>query len=249
MADDAPNPRVFEGANNPPVPTPYEAIKVHCEDLYMEAKHWLDGGAITSDAEAEAVEKLKTEALKAFNTADDARVTENKPFDDGKTAVQAKYAPLIGNTKAGKAGKGTMVRLQETCKAALEPWRKKKLAEAEAAAELARQEAAKIAAAAAAAVQAAGSNLESREAAEELVAQAGFLAREAGRAERATTTGTGLTTYYEAVITDRREAVLHYMKERPDEFVALVQRLADLDVREGKRTIPGFTVNQGKRAR
>lgn len=235
------------GHNRPPVEAnPFAAIKAHCDDLYMEAQHWLDGGEIASDAEAAAVERLLDEARKAWKAADDARVEENIPFDDGKAAVQEKYAPLIAKTKSVT---GTMVRMQAACLAALDPWRKKKAEEAAAAAEAKRQGAEAAAQAAADAMRASSGNLAEREAAEELVKEAGFAQREAGRAAKAATTGTGLTTYFEAVLTNQRDAVLHYMKDQPGEFVGLCQHLADADVRAGKRQIPGFSVEERKRAR
>jgi hypothetical protein len=56
----------------------------------------------------------------------------------------------------------------------------------------------------------------------------------------------GLRKTYTAVLTDRkRAAIVHYMHEQPDEFVALAQRLADADVRAGKRQIPGVDVVEG----
>ena len=234
------------GHNRPPAPAPFDAIKAHCDDLYMEAKHWLDGAEVSSDGEAEAVERLLDEARKAWKAADDARVEENVPFDLGKAAVQERYAPLIAKTKTVT---GTMVRMQEACKAALEPWRKKKADEAQAKADAIRAEAEAKAKAAADAMRASAGNLADREVAEELVKEAEFAQREAGRAAKAATTGTGLTTYYEAVLTNQRDAMLHYMKDQPGEFIALCQRLADADVRGGKRTIPGFAVEERKRAR
>lgn len=234
------------GANGPPEPDAFDAIRAHCEDLYAEAKHWLDGATITTDKEAEAVDRLLDMAREAFGTADAQRVKENEPFDKGKAAVQEKFAPLIADTKKVK---GAMVRMQEACKAALEPWRKKKAAEAFAAAEAVRLEAAAKAKAAAEAIQASAGNLEARESAEELVKAAEDAQRDAVRATKAAITGTGLTTYYEAVLTAQRDAMLHYMKEQPHEFLALCQRLADIDVRAGKRSIPGFTVEERKRAR
>lgn len=234
------------GDNGPPEPDAFDAIRVHCDDLYAEAKHWLDGAPITTDAEAAGVEKLLDEARAAFDAADARRVEENEPFDTGKAAVQAKFAPLIADTKKVK---GTMVRLRETCLAALGPWRAKKAEEARAAAEAIRLEAEAKANAAAEALRASAGNLEAREDAEELLKEAEDAQRDANRATRAATTGTGLTTYYEAVFTDQRTAILHYMNEQPAEFVALAQRLADIDVRNGKRTIAGFSVEERKRAR
>lgn len=242
MADDA----GLIGHNGPPAADPFTAVKIHCDDLYMEARHWLDGGAISSDAEAEAVEKLLDEARKAWDAADKSRIEENKPFDLGKAAVQEKYAPLIAKTKAVT---GTMVRLQEACKAALEPWRKAKLAEAAAKAEEARLAALAKAEEAAAAMRQSAGNLEEREAAEILAEAAAESMRYAARVSKAATTGTGLTTYYVAKMTDTKAAILFYMNRHPEEFVALSQRLADTDVRAGIRTIPGFNVEERKRAR
>lgn len=239
------NPRAIIGANNPPI-DPFEAIRTHCDDLYAEARHWLDGAAITTEAEAEAVTRLRDMARDAFKAADEARVQENEPFDLGKAAVQAKYAPLIAKTTTAK---GSMVRMQDACNATLEPWRKAKAAEAAAAAEAARKEAEQQSAAAAEAARAAAGDLGATEAAEALVQAASAAQKDAARAGKAATTGLGLTTYYKATLTDQKAAVLHYMRDQPGEFIALVQRLADLDVRNGKRTIPGFAVTEEKRVR
>lgn len=227
------------GHNLGPEPEPFDAIKVHCDDLYAEGKNWLDGGAITSDAEADKVTLLLDMAREATKTADDARVEENKPYDAGKAAVQAKYAPLISDTKAVK---GTMVRLKEACLAALDPWRKKKAAEAAAKAEVERKAAEEAAAAAAKAIRDAAGDLGATEAAEELVKAAAGAQRDANRAERAATTGTGLRTLYVATMTDERAAYRYYVNDQPGEFLALAQRLADIDVRNGKRSLPGFDV-------
>ena len=246
-AEDEPEPAPAPVGHNMPPETPAgEAIFVHAADLYAEAKHWLDGATITSDGEAEAVDRLLSMAREAFAVADAQRVRENEPFDSGKAAVQAKFAPLIADTKKTT---GTLVRMQQACLAALGPWRKAKLDAANAIAEAARKEAAQKAAEAAEAMRASTADLDAREAAEALVQAAQEASQAAARAERATTTGTGLTTYYEAVMTGQKEAILHYMKDQPAEFIALAQRLADQDVRGGKRSIPGFSVEERKRAR
>ena len=138
----------------------------------------------------------------------------------------------LGNTKAVK---GTMVRLQEACKAALEPWRRKKAAEAEAAAAAARAEADRQAREAAEAARAAAGDLGATEAAEELVKAAADAQRQANRAEKTATTGLGLRTVWIATMTDQKAAILHYMKDQPGEFIALAQRLADVDVRKANR--------------
>ena len=59
---------------------------------------------------------------------------------------------------------------------------------------------------------------------------------------------TGLRTYWVARMTDRKAALFHYLVARPDAVVGLLQTLADADVREGKRSIPGFEVAEDRRA-
>ena len=240
-----PNPRVRMGANNPPPPSTYEAIKVHIEDLYAEAKHWLDGAEIASQAEADKVTKLLDDMRDAHQLADAARVKENEPFDLGKAQVQEKYAPLIADTKKAK---GMAVRVVEGCKAALGPWRDRLRLEAEAAAKKAREEAdAKIQQATDAARAAVGNDLDAQEAAEALVQSAKVAEREANRAAKDATSGLGLQTYWEPVLTDQRAAVLHYMREQPQRFIDLCMELARIDVRSGKRQIEGFAVKERKR--
>lgn len=236
------------GHNGPPAdtPDPYTAIKIHCDDLYERAGPWLTGAPITTDAQAVEVEQFLSDAKEAAAAAEIQRVAEAKPHDDAKAAVQAKFAPLIADNKAQT---GTMVRLEKACKALLTPWRTKKQQEAAAAAAAAQAEADRVAKQAADAARAASGDLEAAEEAEEAVRAAQQAQRDANRATKAATTGTGLTTYYEAVMTDQRSAILFYMKDQPAEFAALAQRLADVDVRNGKRALAGFTVEERKRAR
>ena len=233
------------GHNGPPADDAFTAIRLHCDELYERASPWLTGAPITTDEQAAEVERFLDDARAAAKAADDARVEENKPFDEGKAAVQQKYGILIANTKTAK---GTMVRLQEVCKAALTPWRTKKAQEAATAAEAARKEAEEQAAAAAKAAREAAGDLEATEAAETLVQQAQDAQRDANRATKAATTGTGLRTVWVATMTDQKAASLHYMREQPAEFIALAQRLADIDARNGKRQIAGFDVTPEKRA-
>ena len=127
------------GHNNPPA-DPFGAIKAHIDDLYVEAKNWLDGEPITTQAQADQVTRLLDMIRDAEKVADNARKEENKPFDDGKAAVQAKYAPLISDTKAVK---GRTVLAAEACKAALAPWRQAQEAIAREAARKTREEAEK----------------------------------------------------------------------------------------------------------
>lgn len=236
------------GHNNPPAPTPFEAVKIHMDDLLVEARNWADGQAVESDAQAAEVDRLIDDLRKAEKAADEARKEEVAPLDLQRDAIQDRYNEYIAPLKNRKPGKLSVALA--ALKATVEPWRKKKADEAAAAALAKRLEAEKKAAEAAAAMRARDtSNIADVEAAEALVSAAETAEREANRAAKAATTGTGLSTYFEAVMTVQRDAIIHYMHDQPAAFVTLCQQLADQDVRSGKRVIPGFTVEERKRVR
>jgi hypothetical protein len=244
MADDAPNPRIFQGANNPPEPSPFEGFDIHLTDLFEEAKNFLDGSGVNSDAEAEAVSKLLDMIRTAAKDADKARAAEKKPHDDAGKAVQAKWKPLLDRADMAV----------NTCKRVLAPWLTKKEAEARAVAEEARREAEARQAAAAEAVRQADLNdFAARDAAEALVKDAKKANADANRAEKARPQAAGgarattLRSYFTAELTDARSALAHYVATNPEAIKACLQGLADTDVREGKRQIPGFTVHEEKR--
>lgn len=242
MADGT-NPRVVIGGNNPP---PFEAISLHVSDLMTEARAWCDGSAIENEAQAAAVAKMIDDFRLAYKAADEARKEEAKPFDDGKAAVQEKYGALIADTKSQK---GQIVRALEALKATLTPWLQKLERERQAAAKAAQEEADRKAREAAEALRATSmADLEGREAAEAMVSAADDAAKDAKRIDQAKShakgegRAIGLRTTYRAVMTDRKAALMHYLTNRPDDIVATLQRLADIDVREGKRAVPGFDV-------
>jgi hypothetical protein len=126
------------GHNNPPEPTPFDLSKDSISALFDEAKNWCDGEPISTQGQADMVQKLLRDIQAAEKEADERRVAENKPFDDGKAEVQARYAPLIANTKSVK---GMTVLAVEACKKALAPWLIKVDAENRAKAEALVQEA------------------------------------------------------------------------------------------------------------
>ncbi len=228
------------GANKPPEPTAFEAFHIHIGDLFDEAKNFLDGAGVNSDAEAEAVSKLLDLIRTAGKDADKARAEEKKPHDDAGKAVQAKWKPLLERAELAV----------DTCKRVLTPWLQKKAAEQAAAAEVARREAeARAQAAAEAMRQADVTDLTAREHAESLVKDARRADAAAARAESARPQATGgarattLRTTYRAVMTDPREALKHYLSVQPDAIKACLQQLADADIRAGRRQIAGFTVH------
>lgn len=231
------------GHNNPP--DPFGAIKAHIEDLYTEAKNFLDGEPITTQGQADAVAELLDQIRQAEKAADEARKEENRPFDEGKAAVQAKYAPLISDTKAVK---GLTVMAAEACKAALAPWRQEQERIKREAAEKARREAEEAARKAAEAARAVADDLAQREAAEAAMRDADAAAKAASRAEKAATTGTGLRSYWTPRLTDGTAAARHYWQTDRAAMEDFLLSLANRDTRNGVRTIPGFVVEEERRA-
>lgn len=237
------------GHNMPPEPTPYEAMKLHIDDLFDTAKGFLDGEPVSDEATAAMVSKLINDARDARAEAEKLRKAEAKPFDDGKAAVQAKWTPLTDEKK------GRCALIVDTAKKALQPWLEKLDRDREEAAKKAREEAEAAAKAAQDALKA-SRDLEERERAEELIAAAVKAEKVANKAENATATvkgGTGravgLVSVWEAVLMDRKAALVHYLKVAPQEFESLIQRMGDGDVRAGVRSIPGFIVKETKVAR
>ncbi len=246
----AENPRAVIGANNPPEetgPDTFGAISVHFDSLWEESLHWFDGAAIESDEQASKVQELLRMWQEAAKAADDARKAENKPFDDGKAAVQERYAPLIAETKAqvGKAPKAIAA-----CKSALTVWLNKKEAERRAEAKRLADIAEAAAKAAREAAQAAhvDNDLGAIEAAEQTIADARNAQIAARRVGTTTTRATGmgravgLRDNYVATLISPREALLHYMATDPDAVKAWLIQRGQQDVRMGKRAIPGFAI-------
>lgn len=237
--------------NNPPEevePTPFEMSEVEIGDLYAEAKNFLDGDPITSQAMADAVSKLIDDLRKAANLADERRKKENEPFDEGKAEVQARYAPLIADTKTTK---GKAVLAIDIAKKALAPWLQKLEDEKRAAAEAARKVAEEAARKAQEALRTSRvDDLAEREKAEALLRQAEVASAAATHAEndkahaKGGTRAMGLRSVWRAEMTDGREAAAHYWRTRRADVDAFFQGLADADVRAGKRTIPGFSITE-----
>lgn len=229
--------------NVEPEPTPFDLIKHEIEDLFMEASNFCDGEAIADEATAAAITELHDRIHAAGKRADDLRVEEKAPLDEKVKALQAKYAPLISDTKAIK---GKVVLGKEACQTLLTPWRTAKAKAASAEAARIAQEAAAATRAAQEAIRASSGNLGARVEAEELLAHSASLTKQAARADKQATTGTGLRTVWRAELVDMEAALDWWYGEKPEEFTALVQRLADSAVAAGVRKVPGFNVVEDK---
>jgi len=229
--------------------TPFDLIADHLEDLIAEARNFADGEPVASQGQADAVSALIESLRIAAKDADAERVRESKPHDDAKAAVQAKYAPLIADPKNKNPGK--VWKAIDALKACLQPFLAKLDAEKREAERVAREAADKAAKDAADAMRAAAANdLQAREQAEALIAdaEAAQKAAKAAAGDKAHATGgsraMGLRSVWKAELKDAQIAAGFFWKRDPSVFNAFLQKLADEDVRAGKRSIPGFDVTE-----
>lgn len=243
------NERAVIGANNPPEPTPFDLSREEIDGLFMEANNWLDGEAVTTQAQADAIAKIITDLRAAVNTADARRVTENKPFDTGKAEVQARYNPYIKEPNKAGLGGGKAYLAIETCKKAIAPFLKRQDDQKKAEAELARREAEeKQKAAHEAFLTSDSANLAERQNAERLATEAKDLAAYANRAEkdRGVVRGGGraitLRTVYSAEITNETDFARFVWANHKTDLSQFLEGLADRLVKAGRREIPGVAV-------
>jgi hypothetical protein len=249
------NPREVIGGNFPPVSTPFEIAAKAVDDIYDETVLWLDGQVIDSQKLADGVANLLTEIRKAEQLADETRKAEKKPLDEAIAEIQARYAPLIGNTKAGT---GKTVLAAAACKTALQPWLTAEDRRLRDEAAAARAEADRLRHAAAEALQAAARseaqapNLTERAAADTLyhaAQRAGIAANAAGRqTAKAGSFGrsTHMRTSYTVAVDDEVAAARTYWASHRADVLTFLVGLAERDVRAGARAIAGFTITEQK---
>lgn len=239
------------GHNNPPL-TPYESVKGKIEDLYAEAKLWLDGEPVETQDQADGLETLGDMLKSAIKEADTARKEEAKPHDEAKAEIQSRYNLLIGDTKAVT---GLAVKALEVVKAALTPYKIKVQKEKEESARKAREEADRIADEALAKHNAVDtSNLEDKEAADDLLRQAEAARRAANKADKSATVKTGLRTTYDAEVISYPTLLMHVKANAPDDLRLFLDEWAQRKVKSfglnaGGMVIPGVKIHEIKEAR
>ncbi len=219
------------GHNNPP---PDAAFGLHIDELFSLLSDTLAGGEVDNDDKELAIDALFDDFHKASKDADKARATEKKPHDDAAKAVQIKWKPIIDKADAGK----------RACSDALTPYRTAKQRAKEEASRKAREEAEAIERAAQDALRQ-SEDLEARFQAEQELEVAAKLKAAANKIDRA---ATGLRTTWDAEITDRKAALLHYLGKFPERFEALIQQMANEDARGARGTVPGVIFVEVRRA-
>lgn len=238
------------GHNNPPEPTPFEAVKAKINDLYGEAKNWLDGEAIANQEQADSIQKLMRLIQAAEKEADEVRKEEARPHDEAKASIQERYNALIGKTKTVT---GITVLAIDACKKALAPWLLKVDEENQRKAAVAHKvaEAARLAALEASQKR---DSLEGSEQFEQAVKEARRAeddARKAGNI-KATAKGEGravtLRDYYRAEVTDYAEFARHVWSAHRSDLTTFLDAEAAKIVGSGARNgIPGVTVHHERR--
>lgn len=234
------------GHNNPPEPTPYEIAVSEINSLFEEAQNWLDGAPVENQGTADKLSRLLNEVRAARKRADDARKAEAKPFDDAKKEIQDRYNPLLKQADMAT----------DACKKAMTPWLEKLEAEKRAAeiearriADEKRKEAEEAARAAAHDDLAARQDAEAKiKAAKDAEANANRAAKDKGRAHDGVGRATTLRTSWEPEIIDATAAARHYWTTNKTEFEDLLMTLAKRDVARGMIEIPGFKINEIRKA-
>lgn len=243
------NERAVIGGNNPP--SAYETVKDKIDGLYDEAKLWLDGAEITSQDQADEIQKLMRLIQAAEKEADEARKDEAKPHDDAKAEIQERFNLLIGKTKSVT---GKTLKAVEACKKALAPWLQKletERLEREAAALKEAEEKNRLAMEAMR--QRTGDNLEQNERAEQLVKEAKAAELQARRIgnEKASAKGFGraasLRTSYVLQVTDYTAFARFVWAHHKADLCGFLDDLARQIVARGNHNIDGVTVKEERK--
>lgn len=230
--------------NQPPV-DPFDATKVHTDDLLDQARGVT---AVTTAEQLESVKALEDELKAAADLLEKQRVAKKKPLDDEIAEIQTQFNVYLAPLK--NVVKGKIPLALDALKKAKEPWLKaledKRLAEVAAA----QKKAADAAEAARLAIQAAApEDMEAREEAEVLVSAALTASRVATRTTTAASAGTGLKSVWTPQVTDITKALIHYTQTRREVVEAFLLDLARKDCAGAIRTIPGFVVTEERVAR
>ena len=235
-----------------PIPkmTPFEALALNLDDLLLEARNWADGNAAETQEQVDAIAELIDGLSGGSKALEAERVKEKKPHDDAVKAIQDRYNVYLAPT-SNKTVKGKVPLAIEALNAAKRPFLLKREQEIEAERHKAREEAeAKAQQASEAARQASASDLSAQEAADALLREAEQAQKAAKEADKAKAhaygsgKAQGLRTKWVAEVTDLNAATKFYWRTNPEAFAQLVQKLADDDARQNRRSAEGVTFKE-----
>jgi hypothetical protein len=235
------NDRLAIGSNNPPA---FDTYSIALDDLRIEAGNYLDGAALETQGQADAVGQLISTAKKIRKDADAQRAEEKRPHDEAAKAVQTKWKPLLDKADT------IIAAAQKPLSAYLS-----RLADEQREAErLARIEADRLAQEARAARMASEGDIEAIERAKVLEAEAETAAKDAKRAGKAKAhvagvdRAIGLRSYWSHQLIARRELLDWVMRNDPDGLTDMLNEYARKAVANGTRHLPGVSITQQQRA-
>lgn len=225
--------------------TPFDIAKQDIDDLFNEAKTWLDGAAVETQEQADMIALLLDQIRKAKKAADEARKDEKRPHDEAAKAVQERYAPVLKRANL----------IADACKAAMGPFLEAQERQKREAERVAREEAeAATRAAQEAMARTSVADIEDREEAERLAeaakaadVNARKLAKDKGHAKGGAR-AVGLRTRFEPELTDLPKAIQHFWDQDTAPFSELARDLARKAIDRGQRKIPGFNIKEVKTA-
>lgn len=256
-ADDAENPRVKLGSNNPPEETTtapgrasWDAMRIHMDEL-LEQVEGITGVEITSQPMADQAAQLLSDIRQIVRDADKARKDEREPFDERVNEIQARYNAYIAPIK--NKVPGLLSKAERALENQIAPWLRKIEQEKREREEAARREAEAKEAAAREAHQEAlkSADIDEFANAEIKMAEAESAQKELKRVEREAANlkvdggrAVHLRTKWIAkrIPGEGTLTINHYIKTQPQAVISFLQSLADDDVRRGVREIPGFEI-------
>ena len=199
--------------NNPP--DPIDEITAPFDATRQEAENWLDGQAVKTEAQMDAVDTLRKEARKWRLALEAGQKTATAPLYAAYTAELDRWKPTIADAKLIETG---LVALVDGFKRQLAAEKEAARKAAWEAAEKARREAeAKMAVADAA-------NIEAQREAKAAMEAADLARAQAAAAQKDTVKGMRTVTRYE--ITDHRALLNWIAKNARDDMTAFIEAWA-----------------------
>lgn len=217
---------------------PSDPHRDNIDDLFEEARTWIDGSKIENQATADKIAILLDMARKAANAADESRIEEKKPHDLAGKEIQARYGPILDRAALITIG----------CKKLLTEWRdqlaaqqEREAAEQRRIAEAARVEAERVADVAKGSIEAEAVAKGAAEIAERFEKQATKLEKNAGRGLRMRTVRSG-------EIVDLKEVIAHFYRAERKWMQQTMQTRVDAELKRSSTPIPGVVVTVSKEA-
>lgn len=219
------------GHNQPPADA---SFGLHIDELFSLLSDTLAGGEVSTDEQEAAIDALLDDFRTASKDADKAREAEKKPHLDAGRAVDATWKPIVDKAKRGA----------DACKDALTPYRTAKQKAKDEAARKLREDADATQRALQEKLRSAD-DLETKFAAEQELEQAQKLVATANKIDRS---ATGLRTYWQHRIVNRKELLLHVIDRYPEDLADMLNEFVRQKVAGGLREMPGVEITEQKRA-